>query len=381
MTAVTEMPQRTSWAKDGVSSVGVGVTPFQTDADATIRLAMAAEQFGYARFGSAEAWTQDAVVLLAQIAGVTSRIGVATAVLPVWSRTPAAIAMAAAGLQRASHGRFALGLGASSPPLVEGLHGLDWQQPLSRLRTTLIAVRALLDGARLPLERENVRPLRLGAAPERRIPILLAALAPSSVRLAGELADQWLPFLWARSRLHDGRILLAEGEAAAESPTATGVAASVPLAIAEDEETAREIAAGWLLAYLARMGPLYPRLLRDQFGFAHEVDALLDANGNDGPPRLPAAAERLARDVTVMGTYEEAPDAIRAWLEAGADTIDLVLPLGLPEEQHREMLEAAAPAAAPSPVEQRPAPSAPAGTTTRLEAHRQSQRETTRLYA
>ena len=52
----------------------------------------------------------------------------------------------------------------------------------------------------------------------------------------------------------------------------------------------------------------------------------------------------LARDVTLMGTYEEAPEVIRVWLEAGADTVDLVLPLGLPEAQLKEMLEAAAPA-------------------------------------
>jgi alkanesulfonate monooxygenase SsuD/methylene tetrahydromethanopterin reductase-like flavin-dependent oxidoreductase (luciferase family) len=341
----TTQTQTTDWSREAGSSVGVGVTPFQTDADATIRLAVGAEELGYARFGSAEGWTHDAVVLLAQIAGVTSRIGLATTVLPVWSRTPAAIAMAAASLQRASDGRFALGLGASSPPLVEGLHGLTWQQPVNRMRTTLLAVRALLDGARLPLDREHVRALRLGAPPERRVPILLAALAPASVRLAGELADHWLPFLWARSRIPDGRVLLAEGEAAAEGSTATGVAASVPLAIAQDEETARQIAAGWLLAYLTRMGPLYPRVLRDHFGFALEVDALLDANGNGGLPRLPAAAERLAREVTVMGTYEEAPDAVRLWLEAGADTIDLVLPLAVPEQQLREMLEAGAPAA------------------------------------
>jgi alkanesulfonate monooxygenase SsuD/methylene tetrahydromethanopterin reductase-like flavin-dependent oxidoreductase (luciferase family) len=336
--------QTTGLWPDAGSSVGVGVTPFQTDADATIRIAVRAEELGYASFGSAEGWTHDAVVLLAQIAGVTSRIGLATAVLPVWSRTPAAIAMAAASLQRASDGRFALGLGAGSPPLVEGLHGLTWEQPVNRMRTTLLAVRALLDGARLPLEREHVRALRLGAPPERHVPILLAALAPSSVRLAGELADHWLPFLWARSRISDGRVLLAEGEAAAEGSTATEVSASVPLAIAQDEETARQIAAGWLLAYLTRMGPLYPRILRDQFGFASEVDALLDANRNGGLPRLPAAAERLARNVTVMGTYEEAPTAVRLWLEAGADTISLVLPIGLPEEHLHEMLEAAAPA-------------------------------------
>ena len=47
--------------------------------------------------------------------------------------------------------------------------------------------------------------------------------------------------------------------------------------------------------------------------------------------------------MTVMGTYDEAPDVVRLWLEAGADAIDLVLPLGLPEEQLHEMLEAAAP--------------------------------------
>jgi alkanesulfonate monooxygenase SsuD/methylene tetrahydromethanopterin reductase-like flavin-dependent oxidoreductase (luciferase family) len=339
--------QTTAWGRDAGSTVGVGVTPFQTDAEATIRLAVGAEELGYARFGSAEGWTHDAVVLLTQIAGVTSRIGLGTGVLPVWSRTPAAIAMAAAGLQRVSGGRFALGLGASSPPLVEGLHGITWQQPVNRVRTTLVAVRALLEGDRLPLDREHVRALRLGAPPERRVPILLGALAPASVRLAGELADQWLPFLWARSRLPDGQTLLAEGEALAERPSATGVTVSVPLAIAQDEETARQIAAGWLLAYLTRMGPLYPRMLRDQFGFAREVDALLDANESGGAPRLPATAERLAREVTVMGTYDEAPDVVRLWLEAGADAIDLVLPLGLPEGQLREMLEAAAPAAAP----------------------------------
>jgi alkanesulfonate monooxygenase SsuD/methylene tetrahydromethanopterin reductase-like flavin-dependent oxidoreductase (luciferase family) len=338
-----EASRPTSSRRPSRSSVGVGITPFHTDDNATIRLAVAAEELGYARFGAAEGWTHDAVVLLARIAGVTSRIGLATAVLPVWSRTPAAIAMAAASLQRASDGRFALGLGASSPPLVEGLHGLTWQQPVSRMRNTLVAVRALLDGARLPLDREDVRPLRLGAAPERRIPILLAALAPSSIRLAGELADDWLPFLWARSRLRDGRALLAEGEAAGERSTATGVTASVPLAIAQDDKTATQIAAGWLLAYLTRMGPLYPRMLRDYFGYAREVDALLEANGSGDRPRLPAAAERLARDVTVMGTYDEAPDAIRRWLEGGADRVDLVLPLGLGEEQLTDMLEAAAP--------------------------------------
>jgi alkanesulfonate monooxygenase SsuD/methylene tetrahydromethanopterin reductase-like flavin-dependent oxidoreductase (luciferase family) len=322
--------------------VGAGVTPFQVDADATIRLAVHAEELGLARFGTAEGWTHDAVVLLTQIAGVTSRIGIGSTILPVWSRSPAAIAMAAAGLQRASEGRFSLGLGASSPPLVEGLHGLAWADPAARMRATLVAVRTLLGGDRMPLEREGPRPLRLGAPPETPIPILLAALAPASVRLAGELADEWVPFLWARSRIPEGRSLLDEGEAAAELPVPTLVAPSVPLAVGENEDAARMIAAGWLVAYLTRMGPLYPRMLRGRFGYAAAVDALLEANDGTGLPRLPAAAEELANDVTLMATYDDARASIGAWVEAGADSVDVVLPPGVPEPQLREMLEAVA---------------------------------------
>jgi alkanesulfonate monooxygenase SsuD/methylene tetrahydromethanopterin reductase-like flavin-dependent oxidoreductase (luciferase family) len=330
------------------------VTPFQADAEATIRLAVHAEELGYGRFGTAEGWTNDAVVVLTQIAARTSRIRLATTVLPVWSRTAAAIAMAAVGLQRVSDGRFELGLGASSPPLVQGLHGIPWKGSLARMRTTVVAVRALLEGGRLPLERPDVRSLRLGAAPKAPVPIALAALAPASVRLAGELADVWLPFLWPRSLLGDGRALLTEGERAAETPTPTRITASAPIAIAEDDATARQIAAGWLLAYMTRMGPLYPRMLGDRLGFAKEIEALLEANRSGGSPRLPAEAERLAREVTVMGTYEEAPNAVTAWLEAGADAIDLVLPLATPEEQLHEMLQAAAPAAVRSGRPPRP---------------------------
>lgn len=325
-----------------LSRVGAGITPFQTDGVATIRLAKRAEDLGYADFGVAEGWTHDAVVLLTQIAGVTSRIGLATTVLGVWNRTPGTIAMAAASLQRASGGRFVLGLGASSPPLVEGLHGLEWSRPLARMRVTVAAVRVLLDGGRLPVEGERVRGLRLGEAPPTPVPILLAALAPASVRLAGEVADGWIPFLWARSRIGEGRALLDEGEARAQEAGPTALTASVPLAIGPDEEAAAAIAAGWLLAYLTRMGPIYPRMLRDGFGFAREVDALLEANADGRSPRLPAAAESLAREVTLMGTYEEAPDLVGGWLEAGADAVSLVLPLGLPEELLHEMLDAVA---------------------------------------
>jgi alkanesulfonate monooxygenase SsuD/methylene tetrahydromethanopterin reductase-like flavin-dependent oxidoreductase (luciferase family) len=320
--------------------VGVAFTPFETRADTIVRLATRADELGLARVDVAEGWTHDATILLAEIAQRTERIGLGASILSVWGRTPATMALTAAGLQRASNGRFRLGLGAGSPPLTEGFHGLPWDRPVGQLRRTLTAVRALLAGERLPEPVPGARPLRLGALPETPVPLALAALAPASIRLAGELADAWAPFLWARSRLADGRELLREGGDAR-------VAVGVPVALGHSETEARRLSAWWLTTYLTRMGPLYPRLLGHRFGMADAVEALLEgalAKRAD----LPAAAEALARDVTLLGTYDDAAAAIDAWFAAGADEVQLVLPPGHPEEQLEEIIELAA--AAPSPA-------------------------------
>src|SRR4051794_32936761 len=232
-----------------ISATGVAFTPFETRVDTILRLALKAEVLDLDRVQVAEAWTHDATIVLAELAAQTSRIGLGTGVLSVWGRTPASIALAAAGLQRASGGRFSLGLGAGSPPLTEGLHGLRWERPVTRVRETLIAVRALLAGERLPGPASGARPLRLGVVPDEPVPIALAALADESIRVAGELADEWAPFLWARSRLAEGRALLAEGEARAAVPLATRATVAVPVALGPNLEVARRLASWRLETY------------------------------------------------------------------------------------------------------------------------------------
>ena len=209
------------------------------------------------------------------------------------------------------------------------------------MRATVTAVRALLAGNRLPNPAPGARALRLGVVPEVPVPIVLAALGPGSIRLAGELADAWTPFLWARSRVGDGRALLREGELRAETPTPTGVSLGIPVALGPDEASARRLAAWWLSTYLTRMGPLYPRMLGERFGMSAAVDAIVEAAAGKAPPELPAVAEELARDVTLFGTYDEAADTIAAWFSAGADSINLVMPPGHPEEELQELLDVA----------------------------------------
>src|SRR5436309_7792553 len=190
----------TGAAGPSVARIGVGFTPFETRADVILRLGLQADESGVDAVKVAEGWTHDSTILLAELALRTSRVRLGTSVISAWGRTPATIALTAAGLQRCSGGRFSLGIGAGSPPLTEGFHGVEWDRPVMRLRETLSAVRALLTGERLPNPAPGARPLRLGVVPDVPVPIALAALSPDSIRLAGELADARSPFLWARSR-------------------------------------------------------------------------------------------------------------------------------------------------------------------------------------
>ena len=329
---------------DSSRPIGVGFTPFETRADAIVRLAMRADDAGLARVAVAEGWTHDALILLAELALRTSRIELGTGVVSAWGRTPATMALAAAGLQRCSGGRFSLGIGAGSPPLTEGLHGITWNRPAQRLRETLTAIRALLAGDRLPHPAAGARPLRAGSPPEPPVPLVLAALAPGSIRLAGELADEWAPFLWARSRVAEGRALLDDGEARAATATATRtrICVCLPVALGPDESSARRLAAWWLATYATRMGPLYPRMLGERFGMSAALDAVVDAAQPEREPELPAAAEELAHEVTLMATYDGAATAIDAWFAAGADSVQLVLPPGRSEAELAQIIRVAA---------------------------------------
>src|ERR1700749_142806 len=84
-----------------------------------------------------EAYTFDAVSQLGFIAARTTRLELAPAILPVYSRTPTLTAMPAAGLDLVSGGRFTLGLGTSGPQVIEGWHGVRYDAPIGRTREVI----------------------------------------------------------------------------------------------------------------------------------------------------------------------------------------------------------------------------------------------------
>lgn len=159
-----------------------------------------AERLGVAMAFSAEAWWSDSVTPLAYLSDKTSRIKLATGIMQVTARTPAMAAMTALTLHDMTGGRFVLGLGASGPQVVEGLHGVPYRRPLTRLRETVEICRQVFSGEKvrydgkiyqLPLPDSEGKAIRI-AHPPTDVPIYLATLGPNSLKYTGAAANGWL---------------------------------------------------------------------------------------------------------------------------------------------------------------------------------------------
>jgi len=314
-------------------ALAVSVAPLETRRETLLHVAEVADRLGYDAFLLPETWSYDSTVLLAEAATRTRRIRLGTGVLNVWSRSAAAIAMAASTLHAVSGGRFLLGLGASTSQLTEGLHDVPFRAPVERLRSVITQVRALLRGQHIPLAvTASTRPLRLGPGAAPDIAILAAGRAPGSVRLTGELADGWLPFLYPRSRLKDGARLLGEGAARTGRGRPLAVYPTIPTAVGDNGADGRARAVWFLALYLA-MGELGVETL-GRLGYAAEAEAFVGANPPRTPPVLPRSAEALLEELTIHGKPEAARERLAAWYAAGATMPVLLL---APDLTHAEI--------------------------------------------
>jgi alkanesulfonate monooxygenase SsuD/methylene tetrahydromethanopterin reductase-like flavin-dependent oxidoreductase (luciferase family) len=293
--------------------------PLENRHEVFLSLAAAADRLGYAGLFLPETWAYDTTVLLAELAVKTERLRLGTGILGVWNRSAATIAMAAATLATISGGRFVLGLGASTPQLTEGFHDVPFTAPVARMRRTLEQVRAILRGERIPLAvTTSARPLKLNLPPAPDLPIYLAALGDASIRLAGELADGWSPFMYPRRELGAGVARLREGAARGGHPERLPVVSpSVPAVVAEDPARAREGAAWFVSFYVVSMGTLYRQSLTRQ-GFGKEVEAVLAANAPKFTGAVPPDADGLLEELIVFGTPAEARRRLARWHAAGA---------------------------------------------------------------
>jgi F420-dependent oxidoreductase-like protein len=183
--------------------------------------------------GAGEPYGFDAISQLGFLAARTERVEIGTAIINVYSRSAALVAMTAAGCDYLSGGRFNLGLGASGPQVIEGFHGLPYDKPVQRITEYIESCRSIwrrepysFTGATIQaplppgLGTGLGKPLKLIQTPVReRIPIWWASLMKRSVAATAAVADGWLPTLFLPERHRDVWGAAVDEGAARRDPT------------------------------------------------------------------------------------------------------------------------------------------------------------------
>jgi probable F420-dependent oxidoreductase len=300
-----------------------------------VELARVAEDLGYTDVWTSEINGADGFTLLAAIAVQTRSVRLGLAIAPVYTRPPALLAMTAASLQALSQGRFCLGLGSSTEPIVERWMGQSFDRPLVRVRETVEVIRLALTGERVAFQGETVRThdFRLQMGPVD-VPIVLAALGPRMLALAGQVADGVVLSFAGLSAIPAQ--LAAVGPATQRQDF--DVLQRIGVAIDEDADRFRQAAQRELAIY-ARARAYNASFARQ--GYAAEASAIQAAwQQSDARAAAGAVSERLVADTYVFGTADECRARLATYGEAGLRT-PIIVPISLdpdPAERQRRRL-------------------------------------------
>jgi alkanesulfonate monooxygenase SsuD/methylene tetrahydromethanopterin reductase-like flavin-dependent oxidoreductase (luciferase family) len=262
---------------------------------------------------------RDALSLLTAYASVSERIRLGTGVVPIFARTPAAMAQAAATIDEFSGGRMVLGLGVSHQVTVENWYGARIQKPVTQMREYVGIVRAILRGEAPPQgEFFNTRFQFMGYEPRPELPIYVAALSPNMLRLAGEAADGVMLWLCNPDYVRDVAIPEARAgrERAGKELEGFDVVAAVPSAVTSDPDEARARLRSDLIPYFSL--PFY-RAMLERSGYGDDI-AGFDAGMKAGDPAAATAAisDAFLGKLAAIGTDEDAAASIARYREAGA---------------------------------------------------------------
>lgn len=252
----------------------IGATPGSDPSlEGLIRFAREAETSGFDNLWVANVFGFDAITTLALIGRETRRIGLGTAVVPTYPRHPSAIAQQALTTGVAAGGRFSLGIGLSHKMVIEDMLGLSYAKPARHMREYLSVLGPLLRGAPVDFEGEDYRvKLGLDVPGAKPVPLIVAALGPLMLKIAGELADGTTTWMTGPKTLEE-HIIPAIGNAAkAAGKPAPLVVAGLPIALTTDLDAARQKIARNLQVY--GMLPSYRSML-DREGAAGPADVAM----------------------------------------------------------------------------------------------------------
>jgi probable F420-dependent oxidoreductase len=283
--------------------------------------------------GLDSAWTteyqRDAAVALGVLAAGTERLTIGTSIIPIYTRSPAVLAMTAAAISELAGGRVILGLGSSTRVIVEQWHGCERREPLERLAASAELIRTILCGNTTAFDRAGVASqgfrLEWDGLAGTVVPIYIAALGEKAVARAATYADGLLLNATPRIRLPSIR-------AAADAAASGAGRPRIPLAgdvrvgigsgarIEQIRERQRKAMASYARA------PEYRRFFASA-GFAAEADAIASAwQRRDEQAAVAAMTDPMLDSIVAIGDEDTIKAQLQAFLEAGLDHV-IVYPL------------------------------------------------------
>ena len=276
---------------------------------------------GYSDVWSAEVDGTDGFTPLALAAAYEPRLQLGVAVTPVYTRGAGLMAMSVASMAEAAPGRFTMGLGASSMPVVERWNGIKYDTPYAHTRDMLRFVKRALDGEKIDEEFETftIRGFKLARPVTDRPKILLGALRPGMLHLAGKEADgAILNWLGANN----------VAQCKAEVGNDKLIVARIFVIPTEDAATARFIGRRMISSYLTVNA--YAEFQR-WLGRTEALQPMWDAwAAGDRKKANEVIPDEVVDELIVHGSYDECRAHVQRYVDAGIEIPSLaVIPFGL----------------------------------------------------
>lgn len=284
----------------------IGLFGFPSTIDAFLESARAARAEGFASVWVPQIFGLDAMQVIGIAAREVPDVEFATSVVPTYPRHPMVMAQQALTTAAASGGRFTLGIGLSHQVVIEGMYGMSFDKPAVHMREYLsILLPSIRD------QRVNVSATTLTGRGQLQIPgasavpVLIAAMAPNMLKLAGAIADGTILWMTGPATTRDHIIPAMHAAADAAGRPTPRTVAGLPMCLTSDPEAARARAASEYVIY----------------GQLPSYRAMLDREGLAGPA-----------DLAVIGDEAALRAGIEAMQEAGCDDL-ICSPFGTREEQ------------------------------------------------
>lgn len=272
---------------------------------------------GYTDLWSSEASGTDGFTPLALAAAWAPRARLGTAIVPSFTRGPATLAMCVAAMAEAAPGRFVFGLGTSSDVIVERWNDIRFEEPYRRNRDMVRFLRAALTGEKVDetYDTFRVRGFRLDRPPAVVPPILVAALRPGMLRLAGREGDgavvNWLS-------AEDVRKVAPEVGAGKE------IVARIYVCPSEDAQRVREMARPLVAAYL---NVAVYAAFQEWLGRGRALEGMWSAwRAGDRKAATGAIADEVVDELVVHGSPRQCREHIARYVANGV-TVPVLAPL------------------------------------------------------